>query len=107
VAPHSRRLWVSESMQCNPGKVQGSILPPENLCHAVALHYMYYNFCPVHQTFRVSPAMEAGIADHVWSIEELCDLLPQSESAIKRIDKWIILKAQEKNQHEWGVIHDC
>lgn len=42
---------------------------------AVALHYMYYNFCRVHQTLRVTPAMEAGITDHVWSIECLVSLL--------------------------------
>jgi hypothetical protein len=47
----------------------------ENHGHAVALHYMHYNFCRVHQTLRVTPAMEAGIADHVWSIEELVALL--------------------------------
>lgn len=34
-----------------------------------------YNFCPVHKTLRVIPAMEAGIADHVWSLEELTALL--------------------------------
>jgi IS1 family transposase len=44
---------------------------------AVALHYMHYNFCRIHQTLRVTPAMEAGIADHAWSIEELVRLLPQ------------------------------
>jgi hypothetical protein len=43
----------------------------DNHRHAVALHYMYYNFCKVHQTLRVTPAMEAGLADHVWSLEEL------------------------------------
>jgi hypothetical protein len=37
--------------------------------------------------------MAAGISDHVWSIEELCELLPKPESALKRIDKAIILKA--------------
>jgi hypothetical protein len=37
---------------------------------AIALHYMYYNFARIHQTLRVTPAMEAGIADHVWSLEE-------------------------------------
>jgi IS1 family transposase len=47
----------------------------DNLRHAVALHFMYYNFCRVHQTLRVTPAMEAGIADHVWSLEELVGLL--------------------------------
>jgi hypothetical protein len=48
---------------------------------------MYYNFCRVHQTLRVTPAMEAGIANHVWSIEELWVLLPATASATKRIDK--------------------
>jgi IS1 family transposase len=43
--------------------------------HAVALHFMYYNFVRVHKTLRVTPAMEAGIADHVWSFEELVALL--------------------------------
>ena len=41
----------------------------------VALDFMYYNFGRVHQTLRVTPAMEAGIADHVWSIEEIVGLL--------------------------------
>jgi hypothetical protein len=44
--------------------------------NAVALHYMYYNFCRIHQTLRVTPAMEAGIANHVWALEEIVGLLP-------------------------------
>ena len=47
----------------------------ENHAATVALYFMYYNFGRVHQTLRVTPAMEAGIADHVWSIEELVGLL--------------------------------
>ncbi len=47
----------------------------ENLEHAVALHYMHYNFCRIHQTLRVTPAMEAGVSDHVWSLEEVIALL--------------------------------
>jgi IS1 family transposase len=43
----------------------------ENHAYAVAIHYMHYNFCRIHQTLRVTPAMEAGIADHVWTIEEM------------------------------------
>lgn len=43
--------------------------------HAIALHFMHYNFCRVHQTLRVTPAMEAGIADHIWSIAEIVELL--------------------------------
>ncbi len=38
---------------------------------AMALHFAYYNFCKLHQTLRVTPAMEAGITDHVWSIAEM------------------------------------
>jgi hypothetical protein len=49
----------------------------ENHAHAVALHFMYYNFCRVHKTLRVTPAMEAGLSDHVWSIEELAGLLDE------------------------------
>lgn len=47
----------------------------ENLEHAIALHFMHYNFARIHQTLRVTPAMEAGIADHVWTIEEIVALL--------------------------------
>jgi len=47
----------------------------ENHAAAVALYFMYYNFGRVHQTLRVTPAMEAGISDHVWSIEEIIGLL--------------------------------
>jgi IS1 family transposase len=43
----------------------------ENLKAAYALWFAYYDFCRVHQTLRVTPAMEAGIADHVWEIGEL------------------------------------
>jgi hypothetical protein len=47
----------------------------ENHEHSVALHFMHYNFCRIHKTLRVTPAMEAGIADHVWSLEEVVALL--------------------------------
>ncbi len=46
----------------------------ENLEAAVALHYMHYNFCRIHQTLRVTPAMEAGVSDHIWSLDELVAL---------------------------------
>jgi IS1 family transposase len=51
----------------------------ENLQHAVALHFMHYNFCRVHQTLRVTPAMEAGIATRVWNISDLVGLLEKPE----------------------------
>jgi IS1 family transposase len=43
--------------------------------YAVAVHFMYYNFCKIHQTLRVTPAMEAGISDHVWGLSEMVGLL--------------------------------
>jgi hypothetical protein len=47
----------------------------QNLEAAVALHFMFYNFARIHQTLRVTPAMQAGVADHVWTIEEIIGLL--------------------------------
>jgi IS1 family transposase len=46
----------------------------ENHAHAVALHFIYYNFGRIHKTLRVSPAMQAGLADHVWTLEEIAAL---------------------------------
>jgi hypothetical protein len=42
-----------------------------NLKMAVALHFAYYNFCRVHKSLRITPAMQAGLTDHVWTIAEL------------------------------------
>ena len=53
----------------------------ENHAHSVALFYMHYNFARVHQTLRVTPAMEAGIARHVWSIDEIVALIEPALSA--------------------------
>jgi IS1 family transposase len=47
----------------------------KNHVAAVALHYMHYNFCRIHKSLRVTPAMEAGISDHVWTVEEIVHLL--------------------------------
>ena len=46
----------------------------ENLACAVALYFMYYNFARINQTLRVTPAMEAGVSDHVWTLEEIATL---------------------------------
>jgi IS1 family transposase len=47
----------------------------ENHTAMLAIYFMWYNFGRVHQTLRVTPAMEAGVSDHVWSVEEIVDLL--------------------------------
>jgi hypothetical protein len=46
----------------------------ENHAYAVALH-MYYNLAHIHKTLRVTPAMEAGVTDHVWTIKEIAALM--------------------------------
>ena len=47
----------------------------ENLEHSIALHYIFYNFVRVHQTLRVTPAMQIGLSDHVWTLGELVALM--------------------------------
>jgi IS1 family transposase len=69
----------------------------ENHAAAVALWFTYYNFCRVHSSLRVTPAMEAGICDHVWSIEELCGLQTENHRIGVQTDKALVLKALANN----------
>lgn len=46
----------------------------ENHDYMLAIYFMYYNFCRVHATLRVTSAMQAGITSHVWTIEEMVRL---------------------------------
>jgi len=50
----------------------------DNLKAALALYFAWYNFCRIHSTLRVNPAMADGIADHIFSIEEIANLLERS-----------------------------
>lgn len=57
----------------------------ENLAAAVSLHFAHYNFCRVHQALGTTPAVAAGVEDHVWTVAELIGLLEQAESTpVKR-----------------------
>ncbi len=76
-----QNLTMRMSMRRFTGLTNGFSKKIENHGHAVALHFMYYNFVRVHKTLRVTPAMEAGIADHVWSFEELVALLDAKMNA--------------------------
>jgi ABC-type histidine transport system ATPase subunit len=51
----------------------------DNLRYSVAIHFMHYNFCRVHQTLRVTPAMEAGVTDHIWTLAEVVSLLNRQQ----------------------------
>lgn len=46
----------------------------ENHGHAMAIYVMHYNFCRIHHSLRITPAMASGIADHVWEVEDLIKL---------------------------------
>jgi IS1 family transposase len=52
----------------------------QNHTHAVSLHFMYYNFGRIHKTLRVTPAMEAGISDHIWNLEEIIQLFDKNSN---------------------------
>src|SRR5664280_2671981 len=67
----------------------------ENHSHQVALYFFHYNFCRVHSSLRVTPAMEAGLTDHIWTLTELCSLLPERKPNA-RVDKELILKALQR-----------
>jgi hypothetical protein len=60
----------------------------ENHIHAMSLYFMYYNFCRKHETLtrqrggiHTTPAMAAGVSDHLWKLEEVVALLEQREQA--------------------------
>ena len=54
----------------------------ENLAAAVSLHYMHYNFVRIHSTLRVTPAMEAGVTNRLWGIEDIVGLLEAEENRV-------------------------
>jgi len=48
----------------------------------LALFYMFYNFARIHQTLRVTPAIESGVSNHVWTLEEIAELVQDDEVVI-------------------------
>ena len=51
----------------------------ENHAHSVALHFMYYNFCRIHSTLKITPAMAAGVTEHLWEIRDIVELIEAAE----------------------------
>ena len=68
----------------------------DNHRHMVALHYMHYNYCRVHSSLRVTPAQEAGLSDHIWSVEELIAILPKPIVKTSTIERTLTLAALTK-----------
>ncbi len=56
----------------------------ENHAHAMALHFMYYNFVRIHKTLRTTPAMAAGVTKRLWEIGDIVDIIEAFETAQKR-----------------------
>jgi hypothetical protein len=52
----------------------------ENHCHALALYFVWYNFARLHKTLRVTPAMEAGLTDHVWTMADIAELMETTDT---------------------------
>jgi IS1 family transposase len=55
----------------------------ENHCHALALYFMFYNFCRIHKTLKMSPAMAAGVSDTLWSMERIVGLIDARDDRAK------------------------
>ncbi len=69
-----QNLTMKMSMRRFTRLTNGFSKKVENLTYAVSLHFMFYNFGRIHKSLRVTPAMEAGVADHLWSLEEIAGL---------------------------------
>jgi IS1 family transposase len=69
----------------------------ENLTAAVSLHFMHYNFCRVHKSLSTSPAVAAGVADHVWTLDELIGLLEEAEAVPTRRGRYTKTRARDSN----------
>ncbi len=75
-----QNLTMRMSMRRFTSLTNGFSKKIENHCHAIALHFMYYNFGRIHKTLRVTPAMQAGIENHVWSLEEIAKLADKNSN---------------------------
>lgn len=51
--------------------------------NAVALHFMYYNFCRIHKTLRMSPAMAAGVSDRLWDVKDIVALIESKVAKVR------------------------
>jgi hypothetical protein len=69
-----QNLTMRMGMRCFTRLTNGFSKKAENHAAVAAIHFVYYNFARIHKTLRVTPAMAAGLADHLWSQEEIASL---------------------------------
>jgi len=79
-----QNLTMRMSMRRFTRLTNGFSKKAEHHAYAVALHFMYYNFCRIHKTLRVTPAMAAGLTDRLWDVNDLVDILDAAEVAPNR-----------------------
>src|SRR5438445_7813622 len=75
-----QNLTMRMSMRRFTRLTNGFSKKAENHAHSVAIHFVHYNFARIHKTLRVTPAMQAGLSDHVWSLEEVIGLLDRRDA---------------------------
>jgi hypothetical protein len=69
----------------------------ENHAHAIALHFLYYNFVRIHKTLKTTPAMAAGVTKRLWEMSDIVDVLGAWETRERRI-----FPHQEQGQNTWS-----
>ena len=72
-----QNLTMRMSMRRFTRLTNGFSKKAENHMHAISLHYMYYNFCRVHQSLKITPAMAAKLTPEVWGIDDIVNLIPE------------------------------
>jgi hypothetical protein len=79
-----QNLTMRRSMRRVTRLTNGFSKKAETHAHVVSLHFMHYNFCRIHKSLRVTPAMAADVTGRLWSIEDIVDLLDAAEVPLKK-----------------------
>jgi len=83
--PFAAAIEVRAAARCRATRLTNAFSKKaENHALMVSLHFMYYNFCRIHKTLRVTPAMQAGVTTRLWSIEDIVDLVEARAEPPKR-----------------------
>jgi IS1 family transposase len=89
-----QNLTMRMSMRRFTRLTNGFSKKAENLTAAVSLHFAHYNFVRVHKTLRTTPAVAAGVTDHVWTLSELVALLEEAEAVPVRRGRYAKTRAR-------------
>jgi hypothetical protein len=79
--PYAGGEYIASMVQMEEDKDSEKSFPRTKIMLAVALYAVHYNFCRIHQTLRVTPAMEAGLSTRAWDVEDIVRLMTAENSA--------------------------